>query len=270
MLRIAGRTLHRVRDTKPGPSPPNRLRHPAENAVDQAGAPPAPLLLRRHYVLGDAALVKIIQELDVIRLGDGEILLADKHRVVIEKRPGTVGGVARSFEITNCDGSSPWAIMACSTSGSLRMNSAENPPTVDCSVIDTASPRADASRPKAAAIAFACLGLPERAEGSRTRSSPGMTASRNISGRIKKVCGADSSICRPGERRDPYAVSIMRKAALVAFLWRRSQQRTQRLWVPAPCAQLRTRPGRRIVWGNAFAQQKSRRCRRLLSHYLTA
>src|SRR5882757_9768987 len=53
---------------------------------------------------------------------------------------GTVGGVARSFEITNCDGSIPWAIMPCSTSGSLRMNSAENPPAVDCSVIDTAGP----------------------------------------------------------------------------------------------------------------------------------
>src|SRR5258707_15475453 len=50
---------------------------------------------------------------------------------------GTVAGVARSFEITKPDGSSPWATMACSSSGSLRMNSAENPPTVDCSVIDT-------------------------------------------------------------------------------------------------------------------------------------
>jgi hypothetical protein len=30
--------------------------------------------------------------------------------------------------------------MACSTPGSLRMNSAENPPTVDCSVIGTAIP----------------------------------------------------------------------------------------------------------------------------------
>src|SRR5258706_7588737 len=50
---------------------------------------------------------------------------------------GTVAGVARSFEITKPDGSSPWATMACSSGGSLRMNSAENPPTVDCSVIDT-------------------------------------------------------------------------------------------------------------------------------------
>src|SRR5450755_1173360 len=53
---------------------------------------------------------------------------------------GTEGGVARSFEITKLSGSSPCAIMACSTAGSLRMNSAENPPSmVDCSVIDTAS-----------------------------------------------------------------------------------------------------------------------------------
>src|SRR3979490_2893393 len=70
---------------------------------------------------------------------------------------GTVGGVARSFEITNCDGSSPCAIMACSTSGSLRMNSAENPPTVDCSVIDTASPQANASRPNMARSALPVL-----------------------------------------------------------------------------------------------------------------
>src|SRR5450759_275486 len=54
---------------------------------------------------------------------------------------GTVGGVARSFEITKRAGSNPCAIMACSTSGSLRLNSAENPPTVDCSMIDTASPQ---------------------------------------------------------------------------------------------------------------------------------
>jgi hypothetical protein len=47
--------------------------------------------------------------------------------------------------------------MACSTSGSLRMNSAENPPTVDCSVIDTASPRRIASRPEAAAMILPVL-----------------------------------------------------------------------------------------------------------------
>src|SRR5450631_2136554 len=52
---------------------------------------------------------------------------------------GTEGGVARSLEITKLSGSSPCAIMACSTLGSLRMNSAENPPSmVDCRVIDTA------------------------------------------------------------------------------------------------------------------------------------
>src|SRR5437764_6702231 len=50
---------------------------------------------------------------------------------------GTVAGVARSFEITNCDGSRPCASIASSSAGSLRMNSAENPPTVDCSVMDT-------------------------------------------------------------------------------------------------------------------------------------
>jgi len=38
---------------------------------------------------------------------------------------------------------------------------------------------------------------------------------------------------RPGERRDPYVVSIMRMAALVAFLWHTSQQQPQGLWVPA-------------------------------------
>src|ERR1700751_537726 len=51
---------------------------------------------------------------------------------------GGVGGVARSFEITNCAGSSPCATMARSSSGSLRLNSAESPPTVDCRIIATA------------------------------------------------------------------------------------------------------------------------------------
>src|SRR5665811_2216608 len=78
----------------------NRLRHPAEDTVDQAGAPP---VLRRHHILGDAALVKIIQEYDVVRLGDGETLLADEHRVVVEKRPderyrGRCGAVLRDHE----------------------------------------------------------------------------------------------------------------------------------------------------------------------------
>src|SRR5258707_13946591 len=68
-------------------APSNRLRHPAEDAVDQAGAPCATQLLRRRLVLGDAALIKIIQELDVVRLGDCKMLFADKHRVVVEERP---------------------------------------------------------------------------------------------------------------------------------------------------------------------------------------
>src|ERR1700730_9083403 len=63
----------------------NRLRHPAEEAVDQAGAPR--MRSRCRLVLGDAAVVKIIQELDVVRLGDGEVLLADEYRVVVEERP---------------------------------------------------------------------------------------------------------------------------------------------------------------------------------------
>ena len=52
---------------------------------------------------------------------------------------GTDGGVARSFEIKNSDGSRPCAIMAASRAGSLLMNSAEKPPTVDCRVIDMAT-----------------------------------------------------------------------------------------------------------------------------------
>src|SRR5580692_2435450 len=49
---------------------------------------------------------------------------------------GAVGVVAMSLEITNCEGSRPFRIMARSTEGSRRMNSAENPPTVDCRMID--------------------------------------------------------------------------------------------------------------------------------------
>src|ERR1700688_1931308 len=64
---------------------------------------------------------------------------------------GAVAGVAQSFEITNWDGSSPCAIMACSRSGSLRMNSAVNPPTVDCSVIGIDGPARTAA-PGTAAI----------------------------------------------------------------------------------------------------------------------
>jgi hypothetical protein len=32
-------------------------------------------------------LVKIIQELDVVRLGEGEILVAGEYRLVVEERP---------------------------------------------------------------------------------------------------------------------------------------------------------------------------------------
>jgi len=42
---------------------------------------------------------------------------------------------AESFEITNFDGSSPCAIIAFSSMGSSRMNSAEKL-TVDCRMID--------------------------------------------------------------------------------------------------------------------------------------
>src|SRR5260370_5757721 len=83
-------------------SPLNRLRHPAENTADQAGAPFARRLCR--FVLGDAAPVKIIQELDVVGLGDGETLLTHKHRVGVEEWPderhrGRRGGVLRDHEL---------------------------------------------------------------------------------------------------------------------------------------------------------------------------
>src|SRR6267143_716278 len=83
-------------------SPLNRLRHPAENTADQAGAPFAWRLCR--LVLGDAAPVKIIQELDVVGLGDGETLLTHKHRVGVEEWPderhrGRRGGVLRDHEL---------------------------------------------------------------------------------------------------------------------------------------------------------------------------
>jgi hypothetical protein len=38
---------------------------------------------RRCVVLRNAALVKISQELDVVRLGDGEILVAGEYRLVV-------------------------------------------------------------------------------------------------------------------------------------------------------------------------------------------
>jgi len=103
----------------------NRLRHPAEEARDHAGSPRA--LFERDLVvlgLGDAALIEIVVESEIARLGDVETLLADKHGVAVEKGadPGA-SGEARSFEITNSDGSSPCATIACSSCGSLRMNS---------------------------------------------------------------------------------------------------------------------------------------------------
>ena len=54
--------------------------------MDQAGGPAA-VLFRRGLVSGRAAVVEIIQEPDVVRLGDGEILLPDEHRIVVEKWP---------------------------------------------------------------------------------------------------------------------------------------------------------------------------------------
>src|ERR1700730_6854137 len=67
--------------------------------------------------------------------------------------------------MTNCDGFSPCATIACSSSGSLRMNSAENPTTVDCRMIVTArlvrTPRVRKWR-----NIFQYLGRPEGAEGS--------------------------------------------------------------------------------------------------------
>src|SRR5260221_8448184 len=84
-LIISGFRVHRFAMPRNDGYISNRLRHPAEEAADQAGRPPERRLCR--LVLDDAALVEIFQELDIVRLGDGEILLADKHRVVVEERP---------------------------------------------------------------------------------------------------------------------------------------------------------------------------------------
>src|ERR1700733_13076011 len=82
----------------------NRLRHPAEDTADQAGAPAR---LRRRIgrlVRGDAALIKIIQEYDVVRLSDGKVLGTDEYRVVVEERAdewrgGRGGPVLRDHEL---------------------------------------------------------------------------------------------------------------------------------------------------------------------------
>ena len=64
-----------------GAPPPKsyRLRHPAEETADQARVPGSHRL--RRLVLRNAALVKIFQEFDVVRLCDGEILVAGKNTV---------------------------------------------------------------------------------------------------------------------------------------------------------------------------------------------
>src|SRR5450631_3103224 len=82
-------------------APSNRLRHPAEDAVDQTGR--ASARRRRFLVRVDAALVKIFQEFDVVRLGDRKALLADKHGVGVEERSdeghrGLRGGVLGNDE----------------------------------------------------------------------------------------------------------------------------------------------------------------------------
>src|SRR5690242_7034834 len=64
----------------------NRLGHPAEETVDQAATSPRDLR-SRNLVLGDDALVEVIEEGHVVRLGDGEMLVADEHGVVVEERP---------------------------------------------------------------------------------------------------------------------------------------------------------------------------------------
>src|SRR6516165_2055793 len=58
----------------------NRPRHPAKKAPDRPGQGPPRSLWR--LARGNAALTQIIQEQHVIRLGDGEMLVAEKHRVV--------------------------------------------------------------------------------------------------------------------------------------------------------------------------------------------
>src|SRR4051794_39086476 len=55
----------------------NRLRHPVEETADRAGAPFARLLRRHGRVLGDAALVKIIQKLDVRKATSAAFLMID-------------------------------------------------------------------------------------------------------------------------------------------------------------------------------------------------
>src|SRR3954447_9481090 len=64
----------------------NRPRHPAEDAADQPGRP-CQLRCRFGIVGRNAARVKIFHELDVVRFGDGEFLVAEKYRVFVKERP---------------------------------------------------------------------------------------------------------------------------------------------------------------------------------------
>jgi len=61
----------------------DRLRHPAKQPAEQAV-----VRARRRRVVGrEDAVHEIRQEPRIVRLGDGEILSPDEHRVVVEERP---------------------------------------------------------------------------------------------------------------------------------------------------------------------------------------
>jgi hypothetical protein len=71
----------------------------------------------------DAAFMKIFQKADVAGLRYGKM-----PRKVAPNARALVNSEA-SFEMTKIEGSSPWAIMAFSTSGSFRMKLSSNAPT---------------------------------------------------------------------------------------------------------------------------------------------
>src|ERR1700721_2853366 len=74
----------------------DRLRHPAQEAADQAKAAltkatpakaaAAQLQQRPNVVLGGTEFQEIVQEHHVVRFGQGEMLPVDEHGVVVEER----------------------------------------------------------------------------------------------------------------------------------------------------------------------------------------
>ena len=146
--------------------------------------------LGRRVIHGPHELVEVIQKLHVVRFGDGEMPVVEEHGVVIEARPanGTVAGVARSLEITNCDGSSPCAIMVSSTFGSLRMNSPEKPPMVDCRMIDTIGCPCLARMPGVPGRPFLELGRSTAPAGSSSFCGPASAGCRSRFNTILAHC----------------------------------------------------------------------------------